>query len=807
MKDLFSKEKLPFFFIGIYLLAEFVWYMLTDSPWDDDCVTRFYKTKQAIADPSSFLSRWTRPLFVILYFIPFQISKHFILLMPIYTAISVYFLYRACLKIKLPNTWLVVPFVLFQAYFYGTTRSSLAEPLAAIIICFGFYFLVEKKWLWFALIGGLLPLARLELSLLLIPWGLLMLKEKQWKYLLLLGLPTLLWNFGGTLLNGDPLWLYTETFGTDSGENRYGNTTFQHYFLRYIFVTGPVIFYFMLIGFFQDLFKRKINMFIHVQFLIGFFVYVLFSWKLSLGQAAGFLRHLIVLAPLVAVLALNGFNYTLTAIFGSKLERETGKIFSQDRTDLDEEKTLLKQIKELEAKRDSGELKKRQARHLINELKGKLVYLDEKAKNNKLNIKIKEKSIFSNKTFIALLSITVSIITYVYLSSKIEYHHNLLTDNDYTNFYIVGGFSLIVIVLMFIPKFGKMKSLKGSYIGLVLIILMSFTLITEPPSAHESHERRAMSKLARLYSNSYLTKYPAYNNHNWVPWVSGMDQSEFQLNTIENLENAPDSSIIIWESHYSHRLSGDVPAEYFNDKPEYVELINIRSKKLTFLVIIYQKLMNGGDLSSLAVNDRLIDFYPDQADIISTKARRLLKFGKKKEAEELFKEAMKISPDDFMITSRYANILYEQKKFKESLAMYKVNIEQRPTDYTGYYNVALNYVNLNNFDSAVVNFTNAMEFNEKFSNIYLERGRCYYEKKMFQEALNDYNTYINLEPKKGIGYFNRGVIKSKLNLDACSDFYKSNQLKYPQAANIMGGQCKDYDPKQPSSSFDPNTRE
>jgi hypothetical protein len=41
-----------------------------------------------------------------------------------------------------------------------------------------------KIWLAFAIIGGLMPLARLELSVLLLFWGWYLIKETQYKYLI-----------------------------------------------------------------------------------------------------------------------------------------------------------------------------------------------------------------------------------------------------------------------------------------------------------------------------------------------------------------------------------------------------------------------------------------------------------------------------------------------------------------------------------------------------------------------------------------------------------------------------------------------
>src|SRR6185503_2740150 len=126
-------------------------------------------------------------------------------------------------------------------FFFGTSRVALTEPLAATLICAGFYFMVQKKWMWYALMGGLLPLARLEMSLVLILWILPLAREKQWKNLVWMALPMVVWNVAGGLIAGDFAYVFTQTFGADKGVNRYGYTGFAHYFERYFYVTGPIV--------------------------------------------------------------------------------------------------------------------------------------------------------------------------------------------------------------------------------------------------------------------------------------------------------------------------------------------------------------------------------------------------------------------------------------------------------------------------------------------------------------------------------------------------------------------------------------
>jgi hypothetical protein len=105
----------------------------------------------------------------------------------------------------------------------------------------------------------------------------------------------MLWSLIGTLVDGNLFWLYDQVF--TGQENRSGHGSFWQYPQRFIFLTGPVIFYFFRLGFGERLYQRKFD-FVLLQFVAGFMIYIVFSWKLSISDAAGFLRNLLAAFPL-----------------------------------------------------------------------------------------------------------------------------------------------------------------------------------------------------------------------------------------------------------------------------------------------------------------------------------------------------------------------------------------------------------------------------------------------------------------------------------------------------------------------------
>ncbi len=316
-----KEDRIFFLLIGITYFIILLWAFLNNSTWDDDCAGRYFNTVNSLKDPSHFVSLWNRPLWVLLFALPSQLGKFTIpVIMGLLACISAWALYRSAQHLKLSEVYLVIPFLIFQPYFFGVGRDAMTEPLAVCILSLSLLFMLRKQWLWFAIMGSILPLARLELAVVLVFWLIPLLRHRQWKYIPVLALFTVLLNIAGALIigEGDPLWLFHATVGGTNEENRYGHAPFNTYFARYFYVIGPVVFFFLISGFVDRILNRKVTLFLDGQFLVMFMLYTLFAWKLNVGNSAAFLRNLIPLSPLSAIIALYGFNYWMPLITKKK---------------------------------------------------------------------------------------------------------------------------------------------------------------------------------------------------------------------------------------------------------------------------------------------------------------------------------------------------------------------------------------------------------------------------------------------------------------------------------------------------------
>lgn len=728
-----NSDKAVWILLFIYIALSLIYAFSSVDTWDDDCPTRYYNTLNAFNEPIHFVSLWNRPLFTLIFAIPVQFGKFMIpILMVLISALGAFYLYKALKKQGIKYASLIIPLLLFQTYFFGISRNAETEPLAVAIFCFGYYFMVQKKWFWFALMAGLLPLARLELCVLFPFWAYVLFKEKQLKWVLVMILPLFLWNLAGAIITGNLTYLIDQTIGADNEKNRYGHTSFGHYFQRYIYAVGPVFFFFFILGIIRTTFtKIAYKGFVLFQFALGFFVYVLFSWKLNMGNAAGFMRNLTPLSTLGAIIALYGFNYWMLII--------------NERFFVKKEKPVIEPFEEL-SQEDFHELnrKKRQA------------YIASKSKHESEIAKLQQDENIQAKKNISIgfikyglfiLSLLVlAFITYKYFTLSIRSHHKLLEDTVYNgNLYVIIGLVLLTILLLGINKFKKFPSYIP--ITLIAVALMLFTAYTEPPNIELTPERELMTEVSDVFQDERLKENVTYVNHIWFYWANDVDRygGKYKGVTMENLDSAAVGSICIWENHYSHRLSGDVRPEFFTKRKEWVRMSYYLTEKGNFRAMIYEKVDTLNPESTLNAIKEFAEIDPQNSDSWVCLANYYAAELKDQEKGlTYFQKAIDVDTLNHNAWFNRGIAWFAAKEYRPAKADFKSTLKIRPEWSDAWINLGATYSNLGEIDSAIFAYTNAINYNDKKPIAYLNRGKMYETKKDTMAALGDYSNYLKI---------------------------------------------------------------
>jgi len=772
--------------ILLYVIVNITYGVFDDATWDDDCPTRIYNATNAFNDPKQFISLWNRPLFMLIFspFVPLGTGVVFVLMVLISAAAS-YYLYLGAKKVKLQNAFMVVPLLLFQTFYFSVSRNAETEPLAVALLCFGFYFLTHKKWFYFALIGGLLPLARLELAVFLVIWAFFLVKNKQYKYVLLLGVPVVLWNVAGGIIEGDFLYVLHNTIGKDNSSNRYGHTSFGHYFQRYIYLIGPVVYLFFIIGLIGKMYKNRMDLFVFVQFILGFTLYVVFSWKFNMGNAAGFLRNLIPLAPLTALIALEGYNFVWYSIIAFD---ESTKLGDKRGDEKDFEVLSDEEFNKLNAKNRKQyqtKVRKREEQFEQRQL-SVLVSLKKEGQSRIINILI---------VLISLLGILTSV--YLYHSLEMEIHHNLLEEFDYTNLYVTTALAFLMVALFLVVRYSSFKKIQLYLFGITIsLVALMYTAVTEPPNENMNPERDTMQDVSDFYTSSYLQEKTTYVNHVWFFWANKLDKYDtlqFKPVTIENLDNAALGDIVIYETHYSHRLAGDVPLAWFETHKEWEELYRYISEDNGFQCAIFQNTDSTKE-AKLSAHNVFIENHPE--NILGHYYRGAF-YQQHKEFElavEDYAVALKDSNPHFtpFIYFKRGLSYFSLGKYPLAIKDFKKNFALKDTVVDALFNISSSFTNLGKPDSALFYLEKAIKIDPKYENAYINKAKILKKKNRNKEAMEALNKAVEINPKNEISILERAQIHfDNKSWKECAEELSKAMLLSPKKANnyFIRGMC------------------
>jgi tetratricopeptide (TPR) repeat protein len=764
IRDKRLENKLAYGFIALYVILSLIYAFSETATWDDDCPSRYYNTLSALQDPGQFINPWNRPLFVLLFFLPVHLGKYAITFgMVAITAVSGLYLYKGLRKLVIPNAWLILPMFFFQTFFFSISRNAETEPLAVALICFGFYFLSQKKWLYFAVAGSLMPLARLELSVILLFWAYELVRNKQFRLLPVLVVPFLLWDIAAGMIEGDYLYLFKKTILADDDVNRYGHTAFGHYFRRYIYVTGPIIYTLFFTGFIARIKKRRFDGFVFFQFITGFLLYVIFSWKLNIGNPAGFLRNLIPLTPLTALLALEGFNHILDL---SLSNRGNGQSESRSHD---------------------------------------LIWLS---------------------SFFILLAILVfffhsSIMTSHHALSEVNNYVNfylvVMMAVFFAGIYVLlQKKQLNTIILLFI---GLVLSL-----GMMTFTLISEK--PDANNNLERATVKEVSDIYVHSYFEELPTYVNHVWFFWINDLDRLD-SKFKSVTVSNLNNARPGSICIYENHYSHRLTGDVTPYYFDRNRSWIEITRRISPDLLFACIIYQKMDTLNPESNLGFFDKYLKDFPDDNFAIIARGNYKNFILKDPEAALIdFEEALSKDPNFYLAYYNRGIAYFYMDKLDLALNDFKRSTQINPKVSDAYINIGQIQHKISQYDSAIVSYNRAIEVSDNFPEAYLNRGITYQELKKYDLAIIDYskallldhwnikalenrsllyyikkkwdvcladlNLLVKLQPANGTYWYNKAICEHNMKNDAeaCKSWNKAYSLGVMKAANSLNNFCK-----------------
>lgn len=163
--------------------------------------------------------------------------------------------------------------------------------------------------------------------------------------------------------------------------------------------------------------------------------------------------------------------------------------------------------------------------------------------------------------------------------------------SDYTKFVIIILSVLLIAVIKKEPVSDYLNKLSAV---LLLLALVNLVLSFNPKKL--SPENIAVKETSEFIGSLNLKDKEVFYNHTFIPFYNDKYYREspdnFKRLISENLKNARQGSIVIWDSHYSYRpkdMKNDVQLEVLKNNSGYKLLKNVNSSDGRFASFVFEK--------------------------------------------------------------------------------------------------------------------------------------------------------------------------------------------------------------------------
>lgn len=302
--------------VTLFIFMSILNYYNTGTPGGADSYMHHLFGKWAFVHPHLFFDHWGKPMFTI-FSAPFaqfgfKGSVTFNILIAIFSGVLVY---KSALKLEVSNAWVGILFTVFTPIFFLVSFSSLTEIVFAFLVTLSLYFFINKQFSWSVIVMGFVPFARSE-GVIFFPLLIIaLLALKKYKQIPLLAVGFMVMAVAGYPIYGDILWPITKNPYHDASA-LYGSGKLLH-FVNF----SPKLFGWPLISMFGigvglglvRFWKNKVSHISVVWFLllsvsIGYFAAHSVVWAYGMGGSAGLIRVMAGVAPVMALVALLGFD-------------------------------------------------------------------------------------------------------------------------------------------------------------------------------------------------------------------------------------------------------------------------------------------------------------------------------------------------------------------------------------------------------------------------------------------------------------------------------------------------------------------
>ena len=331
----YSSDKIFYSLLSVIFIALSIVAFTTDGTGGGgDSIAHFLIARYSWQHHALLLDHWGKPLFTIFSSTFAQFGFHAVKFFNILvTCLAVHFTYQTAKQLKIQNAVWIVLLCFLAPENYIVTFSGLTEPLFALVLILGVYFIVKGNTLSGIIILSFLPFARSEGLVILCLIFVYLLFTKKYKFIPWILFGHLFMGVAGIFVYHDILWVFNK-IPYARLDSVYGHGGWKHFVVHLYFIIGPVLYFLLLTAcvtllinyksnfktvFSDKIFSDKIFL-IYGNFLLFLFAHSAF-WALGIFGSLGLSRVFVGIIPIMAIISLEGMNVFLDLLENYQLSK------------------------------------------------------------------------------------------------------------------------------------------------------------------------------------------------------------------------------------------------------------------------------------------------------------------------------------------------------------------------------------------------------------------------------------------------------------------------------------------------------
>lgn len=314
----------PFFAVALVMMV--VVAMMSNAIYDTgDGIMHYQIARWSWTHPELLLHHWGKPFFTLLCSPFAQFGyKGAVIFNVICHVATAWLTWRIADRMKLPYSYLAGPLLIFAPLSWGVAQSGLTEPLFALTLVLGIYYIIGGRNTVAAVIISILPFVRSEGFLIAPLFGLFFLIRKEYLSICLLACGTVAYSLiGGLFFHHDFLWIIHQN--PYVGEAAYGHGDIFHFVASNEFLFGWSVTGLIALGlitvplrrFFVPRHSLAEIILVFGAFAVFFVAHSIFWWKGIFGSY-GLLRVIACVLPCAVLISIRGLQLLTWPIYQRK---------------------------------------------------------------------------------------------------------------------------------------------------------------------------------------------------------------------------------------------------------------------------------------------------------------------------------------------------------------------------------------------------------------------------------------------------------------------------------------------------------